>query len=298
MELPPKMNPFGQPLDTPLTDEQVVYLYRCLLGRDPESAQTIAWFKEEQATFAAGRDYLRRSEEFRINNPHTRQLQYYIPERFPEQFTRSSKRLVLATIVKNEAHFIENMLRSCAPILDYAVIIDTGSTDETMAIIRATMADLGLPFLLGEVPFVDFAQARNAALERVPKNMDWILMLDADEELVPADYWRFQPLLDAADTDAWHLPRYGFSDTGKRKPVDPYPDYQLRLLRNRSEDPIRFAGRVHERPHNVTWRDAPLSRCEEGIVGGPHIHHLGFMDITHERWQKKHDFYTSLQHAN
>lgn len=284
----------ADPLPAGLTDQEVRCLYRCMLGREPESHATIDWFKTEQKTFEDGREYLRNSEEFRLKNPHTQQLQYYIPERLTLPFRKSEKTLCLATIVKNEANYIENMLRSCAPILDYAVVVDTGSSDHTMAIVRATLEELGLPYLLAEVPFIDFAQARNAALERVPASLDWVLMLDADEELVPQDYWRFEALLDERTTDAWHLPRYGFADAAKRKPVDPYPDYQLRLLRNRQEDPIRFAGRVHERPHNVVWRDAPRSKSEVGEPGGPHIHHLGFMDITQERWQRKHDFYTEL----
>ncbi len=282
---------------SPMTDAEVVYLYRCLLGRDPESAETIAWFKREQGTFEVGRDYLRRSEEFRIMNRNTQQLQYYIPERFPLPFVKSIKKLALATIVKDESKYLENMIRSCATIIDYAVIVDTGSSDDTVATARNVLNELNLSHIVAEVPFENFAQARNAALARVPTHVDWILMLDADEELVEADLWRFAALLDAEDSiGGWQLPRMNFADTDKRKPLEPYPDWQLRLFRNRPDDPIRFSGRVHEAPGHVErWGRAPLVRCETGEVGGPHIHHLGYMDITPERWQKKHDFYTSLQ---
>ena len=120
-------------------------------------------------------------------------------------------------------------------------------------------------------------------------------MLDADEELVAADYWRFNALLDAGDTiDGWQLPRMNFADLGRRKPLLAYPDYQGRLFRNRVSNPVRFSGRVHERPQALEWGGAPLNRSEVGEIGGPHIHHLGYADIAQARWQKKHDFYTRL----
>lgn len=282
--------------DAPLTDEEVRWLYRCLLGREPESLATIAWFKGEQVTFERGRQYLRRSEEFRLNLPVQNSCQYYIPERFPLPFARSGKKLGLAVIVKDEAAYIENMLRSCAALIDHAVVVDTGSSDDTLRIVRAVLEELRIPGTVAEVPFEDFAQARNAALERVPREMDWILMLDADEEIVSADHWRFAGLLDAdPSVDGWQLPRMNFADAGKRKPLVPYPDYQRRLFRNKPADPVRFGGRVHEVPANVArWGCAPVNRCETGEIGGPHIHHLGYMDITQAAWQKKHDFYTRL----
>lgn len=289
----------SEPPEKPIADEEVRWLYRCLLGREPESAQTIAWFKAEQGTFSRGRDYLRQSEEFRIKNPHTQQLQYYIPERFPLKIGKSPKSLCIATIVKNEADYLENMLRSCAELANFIVVVDTGSTDETVDRARAILGELGIPHILAEVPFENFAQARNAALDRVPPTADWILMLDADEELVAADHWRFAALLDAdASIGGWQLPRMNFADAGKRKPLEPYPDYQLRLFRNQPDNPVRFSGRVHEAPGHVErWGHAPLCRCETGEVGGPHIHHLGYMDITQEKWQKKHDFYSKLQQS-
>lgn len=284
----PKLQPVG------LSHEEAIWLYRCLLGREPESPETVVWFANSHTSFEEARTYLLNSEEFKIKNNMAKD-EYFIPERFPFPFTKSSRRLGLATIVKNEAANIENMLRSCAPLIDHVSLVDTGSTDATVEIARATIASLGLSSTIKSVVFEDFSQARNSALEIVPPHMDWILMLDADEEIMAADYWRFNALLETSgDIDGWQLPRMNFSDLGKRKPLRPYPDYQGRLFRNRVSAPVRFAGRVHERPQGVKWGLTPLNRSEIGEVGGPHIHHIGYAEITQEKWQEKHDFYTKL----
>ncbi len=278
-----------------MTDEEVVWLYRCLLDREPESPEAIAWFKSENKTFEQGQAYLRRSDEFKAKNSNTRQLQYYIPQQ-AKDFKKSKKKLALATIVKNEEKYIENMVRSCAPLLDYVVLVDTGSIDQTVEIAKRTLQDLGIRHAVDKIAFEDFSRARNAALRRVPADIDWILMLDADEELVQEDLKLFCELLEADDSiDGWQLPRMNFADSQKRKPLIPYPDFQLRLFRNKSKEPVEFVGKVHETPINVrNWGRPAVSECEHGNAGGPHIHHLGYMNITHENWQKKHNLYTSL----
>jgi len=61
----------------------------------------------------------------------------------------------LSMIVKNEAPVIRRCLASVHPILSHWLIVDTGSTDGTQAIVREAMA--GLPGELVERPWVDFA---------------------------------------------------------------------------------------------------------------------------------------------
>jgi tetratricopeptide (TPR) repeat protein len=87
--------------------------------------------------------------------------------------------LSLCLIVKNEAHQLSRCLESVKGFVDEIVLLDTGSTDETVAIARAFNA---------KVHFMawgnDFSVARNEALKYVTG--DWVLVLDADEVLVPA----------------------------------------------------------------------------------------------------------------
>ena len=70
-------------------------------------------------------------------------------------------------IVKNEARIIRRCLESARPLIDSALIVDTGSEDDTIAVVREAFADLGLPGRVVEEPWRDFAYNRSFALERL-----------------------------------------------------------------------------------------------------------------------------------
>ena len=82
-------------------------------------------------------------------------------------------------IVKNEAHVIERCLQSVKSIIDYWVIVDTGSTDGTQKIIKKYLKNI--PGKLVERPWKDFAYNRTEALELARPNGDYILIIDADD---------------------------------------------------------------------------------------------------------------------
>nr|WP_207801866.1 glycosyltransferase [Phenylobacterium hankyongense] len=84
-------------------------------------------------------------------------------------------------IVKNEAPVIRRCLDSVRPIIDYWVIVDTGSTDGTQDIIRAHLA--GLPGELHERPWRDFAFNRSEALALARPHAAYSLIIDADDAL-------------------------------------------------------------------------------------------------------------------
>jgi len=86
--------------------------------------------------------------------------------------------LSLSMIVRDEAERIEAALTSVAGFVDEMVVLDTGSSDETVAIAERCGA------VVAAMPWPgDFAPARNRALELV--RGDWVLVLDADERLRP-----------------------------------------------------------------------------------------------------------------
>ncbi len=104
--------------------------------------------------------------------------------------------ICLNMIVKNETGVIERLLRSVQPYIDYFVIVDTGSRDETPELIQRITVDFGLP---GEVHFrdwVNFGHNRQQALELAvaARRGDWLLFIDADEELGCANPTFFEGL--------------------------------------------------------------------------------------------------------
>ena len=132
-------------------------------------------------------------------------------------------------IVRNEAGFLPDCLRSVAPVVDEIVIADTGSDDGSDAIAREFGAEVfSLPWC------GDFAAARNAVLDRA--RGAWMLYIDADERLDPIDAAALHAELDKPEMLAATVrfyPRTGFTA---------YREY--RLFR-RAED-IRFSGVIHE----------------------------------------------------
>lgn len=87
--------------------------------------------------------------------------------------------ITLCMIVRDEAARLPQCLASVVGVVDEAVIVDTGSQDETVAIARQWGARVY------EVPWQeDFAAARNIALQYV--TTEWVLVLDADETLTPS----------------------------------------------------------------------------------------------------------------
>lgn len=108
-------------------------------------------------------------------------------------------KLCLNMIVKNEAHIIADTLRNIAqhaPI-DYWVISDTGSTDNTVAIIERTMKELDIPGQLFHDEWVHFSHNRNLALEHAKGKADYIFLFDADDYLTGQVDWPTEWLADA-----------------------------------------------------------------------------------------------------
>lgn len=100
------------------------------------------------------------------------------------------KTICLNMIVKNEKSVICDCLNSVKPIIDYWVIVDTGSSDGTQEIIKECMK--GIPGELYERPWKNFEHNRNEALDLAKEKSDYCLIMDAD------DYLAFDP--------AFHLP--------------------------------------------------------------------------------------------
>ena len=99
-------------------------------------------------------------------------------------------KLVLTQIMKNEAHVVTRMLDSIKNVVDIVVMIDTGSTDNTIEVIKKWGETNNIETHVFERPFDNFEASRNYSIEmarQVTKNRGndyWGFWLDCDEQLV------------------------------------------------------------------------------------------------------------------
>src|SRR5262245_53632420 len=95
--------------------------------------------------------------------------------------SRTTPRVCLNMIVKNEAPVIRRCLESVLPFIDRWVVVDTGSTDGTQALVRESLSSK--PGELHERPWKSFGHNRNEALQLASSGSDYLFFIDADEQL-------------------------------------------------------------------------------------------------------------------
>ncbi len=93
------------------------------------------------------------------------------------------KTIALCMIVRNEAHIMERCLASVLPLIDYVLIVDTGSSDGTQEVVRRYLENTGVPGEVVEEAWRDFAHNRSLALAKLREKptIDYSLMIDADQ---------------------------------------------------------------------------------------------------------------------
>jgi glycosyltransferase involved in cell wall biosynthesis len=147
-----------------------------------------------------------------------------------------TQRISACVITLNEERDLPRALTSLKPVADDIVVVDAGSTDRTEAIAR----EHGARFFVRK--WTNYAEHKNFAAECAWH--DWILSLDADEELSSAlqtsllDWKKREPegAVYEVARRAWYLGKW-IRHSGW------YPDFQRRLYRR---DAGQFSGIIHE----------------------------------------------------
>ena len=173
----------------------------------------------------------------------------------------SQPTLSLCLITRNEARNLPACLASVRGLVDEIIVVDTGSTDETVTLARAAGA------VVHEMPWPgDFSVARNAAIERATGR--WILVLDADETLPSASHAAVARLVAAPPRCAYTLVQRSNLAAGA------HLDVAIVRLFPRDER-VRFERPIHEQVNTS------LERCripieDTGII----FDHTGYADAT------------------
>lgn len=144
--------------------------------------------------------------------------------------------LSVIIITKNEAANIRACLQSVA-WADQIVVVDSGSSDETVQICR----ELGAQVHVHDWP--GFGMQKNRALSYATH--EWVFSIDADERVTPELRSQLEQAMAEGSKDGYYLPRLSQFCGVFIHHSGWYPDYVLRLFR-RSRG--RFSNDiVHER---------------------------------------------------
>jgi glycosyltransferase involved in cell wall biosynthesis len=200
--------------------------------------------------------------------------------------------LSLCMIARNEAPMLGPCLFGIKPLVDEIILVDTGSQDRTGDIARLFGAKVhAFPWC------DDFAAARNFALSKA--SGQWILVLDADEAIAPADFSTIRGLLRSgaggpvaftietrnychtANSLGWqaNAGRYPSHEAG----VGWFPSRKVRLFRRRPD--IRFHFPVHERVEPSLKNGSGIEVCNVPV------HHYGHLNESRNQ-EKARKYYT------
>ena len=169
-------------------------------------------------------------------------------------------RLSVCLIAKNEERFLDGCLQSIRGLADQLILVDTGSTDRTVEIARNHGAEVHFRAWDN-----DFSAARNAAL--LHARGDWILILDADEEVSPTHHGALRALLTRPNAIAYRLPLVDVGREGDG--VSQVP----RLFRNAPQQ--FYVSRIHEQ----VYASLELNREKwsmENLFGDAQLIHHGY----------------------
>jgi glycosyltransferase involved in cell wall biosynthesis len=145
-------------------------------------------------------------------------------------------RLSICIITLNEAHDLPRLLKSAEGVAEEIVVVDSGSTDATVEIA------LGAGVRVLTRAWTNYAEQKNFAAAHASEN--WILLLDADEELSSELResilkWKAAP----PQFPVYEMARLAWFLGAWIRHSRWYPDWQRRLFDRRE---AQFSGAIHE----------------------------------------------------
>jgi glycosyltransferase involved in cell wall biosynthesis len=186
-------------------------------------------------------------------------------------------KLTVTVITQNESRNIGAALESVS-WADEIVVVDSGSTDDTVEIARR----MGARVEMREWP--GYAAQKNYAASLASN--DWILSLDADERVTPGLAREIRELMAGTPSArGYRIPRIAFYLGRWIRSTDWYPDYQLRLYDRRG-------GRWNDkRVHESVALDGQPGQLRHDLQHYPYrdiSHHLATIDryttLAAEEW--------------
>lgn len=140
-------------------------------------------------------------------------------------------KLSAVLIVKNEKDHINDVLSSLAGV-DEIIVVDTGSTDNTVELARGFTDKVFTDYVWND----DFSEARNHALSKATG--DWVISIDGDEVLEEGGVEKIRKIIEAATPEQLH---FSVEMTAK---VNGQKHNLPRIIRN--DGSVSWFGAAHE----------------------------------------------------
>jgi len=182
------------------------------------------------------------------------------------------KKLSIIVIARNEEKMIADCLQS-ASWADEIILVDTGSTDKTLAIARQYRPKI----IRLKAEKLEYARWRNRGLKEAQG--DWVFYLDADERITPSLRAEIRKVIKTTKKTAFAVPRRNFYFGREMHYGGAWPDYVKRLFKR--DKLRRWQGRLHEEP----VFEGKLGHLREALI---HLTHrdLSSMLAKTSRWSK------------
>jgi len=177
-------------------------------------------------------------------------------------------------ITRNAEDQLHRCLKSIKPLVEEIIIADNGSTDSTLEIAKQYGAKI---VTCEKATKIGFDTARNVSIKEAKG--DWILWIDADEELLKGI--NIRKYLRSNHFNGYSIRQHHFTtDSGVSK-----IDLPVRLFRNKRR--IEFLGHVHEHPELIENQGVGAST----ILSDVEIAHNGYLteDIRRDRFKRNID---------
>lgn len=147
-------------------------------------------------------------------------------------------KLILTQIMKNESHVANRMLDSIKPIVDGICIIDTGSTDNSIEVVKKWGEDNNVETYVFERPFDDYEKSRNFSIQKARE-----IFLSKNDNNIYYGFW--------LDFDEQIVINDKFNKNGINKDLYMFNTFigKMKYTRNelyRLDKPFKFYGPIHE----------------------------------------------------
>ncbi len=162
--------------------------------------------------------------------------------------------LSVAIVAKNEEANLGRILPGVAALADEIVLVDSGSTDGTVALAESFGARVVY------LPWPGYGAQVNNALRACTG--EWVFSLDADEAFTPELAGEIRQIIaDSPQYEAYWVPRRNYFLERAMRYGGFYPDRKLRLFRNG-----RAWAREDTEPHTTPRFDGPTGRLKGDLL--------------------------------